>query len=163
MLKQKIAALETRLIQVYEEIHTAAPDADIFVIGYPLLVAAPDQANCHDSTTKSKLSTSEMAMIRTLGDQFHSVMQGATQFDGVSFVDGASTFQGHEACTSDQSAEWINEVTLTNTTGSFHPNQLGNEAYAKAVNDARNNLYASGQVRLEATGRQIFFKSTHSG
>jgi lysophospholipase L1-like esterase len=160
-LRQKIAALTTRLVQVYEEIHTAAPDADIFVIGYPLLVAAPDQASCHNSTTKSGLTTNEMTMIRTLGNQFHSVMQDAAQFDGVSFVNGASTFQGHEACSKDQSAEWINEVTTSDINGSFHPNQLGSAAYAKAVNEARNDLYASGQVHLEATNRQLFFKSSH--
>ncbi|MBV9713443.1 MAG: hypothetical protein JO011_21270, partial [Ktedonobacteraceae bacterium] len=126
-----------------------APDADIFVVGYPLLVAAPEQANCHDAFTKANLSTGELTMIRTLGTQFNNVTALETLLGGVYFVPGAKTFLGHEACTSDQSAEWINEVTSSDLSGSFHPNQLGYIAYAKAVNALRADLYKYGEIRLD--------------
>ncbi len=158
-LSQKISALQSRLVEIYQQIHSHAPDTDIVAIGYPLLVADPAQANCHDSFTRSGLSADEMTMMRTLGSQLNDVTQKAAQAGGVSFVDGTKVFQGHEACASNQSDEWLNEVTSSDVNGSFHPNQLGHTAYAGAVNDARNSLYASGQTRQE----YVFFKGVRPG
>lgn len=148
-LSQTITTLQNRLAQVYLELRNYAPAADIIVVGYPLLVADPSQAVCHDSTTASGLSAAEMTMIRTLALQLNTVMQTAAQDAGLLYDAAYGGFQGHEACTSDQSQEWINEVTPSDLNGSFHPNALGQASYTQSVNLARYVLYVDGQVRQE--------------
>jgi lysophospholipase L1-like esterase len=148
-LSQKITTLQNRLAQVYLELRNYAPAADIIVVGYPLLLADPSQALCHDSTTASGLRTAEMTMIRTLATQLNTAIQTAAQDAGLTYDAAYGSFEGHEACTSNQSNEWINEITPNDINGSFHPNQLGQAAYAQSVNLARYLLYVNGQVRQE--------------
>jgi lysophospholipase L1-like esterase len=151
-ISQRIAALEPRLVQVYREIRNAAPGADIIVLGYPLLTAAPDVASCHNPLIKAGLSKSEMGMIRELAGQLNKVIaQAAAQAGVVSAVSQVEqAFAGHEVCTKNQQAEWINEITgITNMIhGSFHPKTAGYIADAQAVNAGRIALYQTGMVRL---------------
>ncbi len=148
---QRVAALEPRLAQVYREIRSAAPGADIIVLGYPLLAAAPNVASCHNPIIKAGLSKSEMSMIRDLADQLNKVIAQAAGQAGVISVASLieQAFAGHEVCTKNQQAEWINEITgLTNMIhGSFHPKLAGYVADARAVNAGRLALYQTGMVR----------------
>ena len=155
-LSQKITALQNRLAQVYLELRNYAPAADIIVVGYPLLIADPSQAVCHNSTTQSSLNAAKITMIRTLATQLNTVIQTAAQDAGLTYDAAYGAFAGHEACTSSQSNEWINEITPNDITGSFHPNLLGQAGYVQSVNLARYFLYVNGQVRQEP-----FIMSTH--
>jgi lysophospholipase L1-like esterase len=150
-ISQRIAALEPRLAQVYREIRSAAPGADIIVLGYPLLAAAPDVASCHNPIIKVGLSKSEMSMIRDLAGQLNRVItQAAAQAGVISAADRVEqAFVGHEVCTKSQQNEWINEITgITNMIhGSFHPKLAGYTADAHAVNAGRIALYQTGMVR----------------
>lgn len=149
-IAQKIVALEPRLVQVYQEIRQAAPGADIVVLGYPLLVAAPDVAQCHNPVIAVGLSKSEMTMIRQLAAQLNGVIKQAAVQAGVASVTDQveQDFAGHEVCTKNANNEWINEITgLTAMVhGSFHPKTAGYLADAMAVNAGRTALYQSGMV-----------------
>lgn len=151
-ISQKITALEPRLVQVYQEIRQAAPGADIIVLGYPLLLAAANIADCHNPLVHVGLSGSEMTMIRTLADQLdHVIAQAAAQAGVVAASSEVEqAFAGHEACTGLQSNEWINEITGLNALahGSFHPNLSGYHADASALNSRRNSFYQSGMARF---------------
>src|SRR5579885_1186405 len=151
-ISQKITALEPRLVQVYQEIRQAAPGADIFVLGYPLLLAASNIADCHNPIVHVGLSGSEMTMIRELAGQLDQVIAQAAAQAGVVAVTSEveQAFAGHEACTANESDEWINEITGLNALahGSFHPNLSGYHADASALNSRRNSFYQSGMVRL---------------
>jgi lysophospholipase L1-like esterase len=149
-LSQRISALEPRLVQVYQEIHRVAPGADIIVLGYPLLVAAPGVAKCHNPLLTAGLSKSEMTMIRQLAGQMDTMItQAATQAGVASAATQVEQdYAGHEVCTKDQNNEWINEVTgLTSMIhGSFHPKAAGYLADALATNASRTTLYQNGLV-----------------
>ena len=150
-ISAKITALEPRLVQVYKELRSAAPGADIMIVGYPLLVANPSIADCHNPIVYVGLGAGEMTMIRTLATQLDNVIAQAATQAGVSNAaqQVAQAFAGHEACTKDESQEWINEIAGLNDAlhDSFHPNSSGYRAMAGAVNSARNSLYQSGMVR----------------
>lgn len=147
----KITNLQARLVQVYGEIRAAAPGADIIIVGYPLLVANPSIADCHNPIVYVGLGAGEMTMIRTLAAQLDSVISTAATQSGVSNAaqQVINAFAGHEACTKTESQEWINEIAGLNDAlhDSFHPNASGYQAMASAVNSARNSLYQSGMVR----------------
>lgn len=150
-ISQTITALEPRLIQVFQEIRQVAPGADIIVLGYPLLFAAPDDAHCHNPLIATGVSKSEMTMIRTLAAQLDTeIDQAAAQAGVVSAASGVEqVFAGHEACTANKNAEWINEITgLTAMIhGSFHPTAAGYVGDALAVNARRASFYQAGMVR----------------
>lgn len=150
-ISQKITALQTRLVQVYQELRTAAPGADIVIVGYPLLVADPSIADCHNPIVYTGLGAGEMQMIRTLAAQLDTTIAAAASQAGVSSATQQviQAFAGHEACTANESQEWINEIAGLNDAlhDSFHPNSAGYQALASAVNSARNVLYQNGMVR----------------
>jgi lysophospholipase L1-like esterase len=150
-ISQTITTLEPRLVQVYQEIRQTAPGADIIVLGYPLLFAAPDTARCHNLIIAAGMSKSEMTMIRTLAAQLDTVIsQAAAQAGVVSAANEVEQgFAGHEACVANKNAEWINEITgLTMMVhGSFHPTAAGYAGDALAVNARRTSLYLTGMVR----------------
>ncbi|HEU5374283.1 MAG TPA: GDSL-type esterase/lipase family protein [Ktedonobacteraceae bacterium] len=147
----KITALEPRLVQVYKELRSAAPGADIIIVGYPLLVANPSIADCHNLVVYYGLGAGEMTMIRTLATQLDNVIAQAAAQAGVSNAaqQVAQAFAGHEACTKSESQEWINEIAGLNDAlhDSFHPNSAGYQAIAGAVDSERTSLYQSGMVR----------------
>ena len=150
-ISQKITALQPRLAQVYRELRTVAPGADILIVGYPLVVANPAIADCHNPIVYWGLGAGEMQMIRTLAAQLDTtIAQAAAQagvFSATQEVEQA--FAGHEICTANESQEWINEIAGLNDVlhDSFHPNSPGYHAYATAINRARNLLYQDGLVR----------------
>jgi lysophospholipase L1-like esterase len=150
-ISQKIAAVEPRLVQVYQEIEQAAPGADIVVLGYPLLVADPATADCHNPIVHLGLSSSEMTMIRTLAGQLDSVISQAAAQAGVTATTTGieNAFAGHEACAPLESNEWINEVAGYDDKlhGTFHPNALGYQGDASVVNATLATLYQNGAVR----------------
>jgi lysophospholipase L1-like esterase len=150
-IAQKITALQPRLRQVYQELRSAVPGADIIVVGYPLLFANSSIADCHNPTVYFGLSGSEMTMIRTLAAQLDSVIAAAATQEGVSNATAQveQAFTGHEACTGNESEEWINEIAGLNDllTDSFHPNAHGYKAMAGAVLRALSTLYQNGMVR----------------
>jgi lysophospholipase L1-like esterase len=150
-VSQKITALEPRLVQVYKEIRQASPAADIVVLGYPLLVADPAHADCHNPIMHVGLSAAEMTMIRTLAHQLNTVIaQAAAQAGVVSATSEVeSAFAGHEMCAPLESNEWINEITglNDNLAGTAHPELAGYEAYASVVDQALYALDQTGMVR----------------
>jgi Lysophospholipase L1 and related esterases len=151
-ISQSITNLEPRLVQVYKEIRAAAPGADIIVVGYPLLVADPSIAHCHNPLVYAGLSASEMQMIRDLAAQLNSTIAQAASSAGIFHVtqEVQQAFAGHEACTANESQEWINEIAGLNDAlhDSFHPNAAGYQAYADAIDSARPSLYANSMIRF---------------
>lgn len=150
-ISQAINALEPRLVKVYQELRAAAPGADIIATGYPLLVADPATARCHNAILYVGLSKIELQMIRDLSAQLDRIItQAATQANITPATQQVEdVFAGHEACASHKSQEWINEIAGLNDSlqDSFHPNAAGFQAFASAINSVRTLLYQSGLVR----------------
>ena len=144
-LSQEITELEPRLVRVYEGLRDAAPGADIISVGYPLLVAAPTRAHCHNPIVYVGLSRSEMQMIRDLAQQLDNTIAQAARQAGIysATQQVIQAFAGHEACTANKSQEWINEIAgiCDALHDSFHPNSAGYQALADAVDSARQSMY----------------------
>ncbi|BBH67353.1 lipase 1 [Actinoplanes sp. OR16] len=112
------------LDDLYTKIRTAAPNAKVYVVGYPHLVADPG------SGTKCDLNDARRKTLNEASDTLSEVIAAAvTKHPGFTYVDGRIIFAGHEACTKDP---WINAVA-DNVSESFHPNADGYAAYAKAL------------------------------
>ncbi|MGH9222287.1 MAG: SGNH/GDSL hydrolase family protein [Acidimicrobiales bacterium] len=129
-VNQDLAALEPRLAQVFGEVRRRAPGARLIVVGYPQLVADPDQARYQSC---AGLTPDEARWVREKGVALGRVVRTNAEAAGARYVDSASRFAGHEACTAEP---WMTGVTLTKIEGSFHPNAAGHQKLAELVEAA---------------------------
>ena len=115
--------LPAQLDELYTEIETRAPDAEVVVVGYPRLFGDED---CNAGTN---FHPSEREAINETGDLLAEMTREQAEAHGFEFVDPRGAFTGHEVC---GDPEYVNG--LSNPTGnSFHPNRDGHAAYAELV------------------------------
>ncbi|MEN3613065.1 GDSL-type esterase/lipase family protein [Plantactinospora sp. ZYX-F-223] len=144
-LNATVDALYNPLRLLYRDLRLRAPGADIFVAGYPQLVApglpCPLAIN-------AALDDDERRMIVRLGVRLNNVIQQAAFDAGVVAFTGEvmARFAGnqHAACGNDP---WINDLVFSYRESSFHPFEPGNLAYALALNDRRVLVNTNGAVR----------------
>jgi len=138
-----LGLLPWHLEKTYAAIHAKAPHALIVVSGYPLLFPQNATKSCSVGL-KLSLSAPVQNWMNDMGkllDQQIATAVSSARSQGVDirYVDPTSAFTGHAVCDSDP---WIygliGEVHIGKlnfvSPGSFHPNQAGQDAYAKLVN-----------------------------
>jgi len=106
----------------YAAIRAQAPNAVITVLGYPRIFKP-------DTTCILVFSQAEVNKANVTADLMNDVMRQRVQAagPGFAFVDARTAWIGHGAC---DSANWINEFSISDTVGSFHPTANGYVAYA---------------------------------
>lgn len=130
----QVDAIGPRLDALLTQIKAAAPQATIAVTGYPLIF---DGASCLD-TLNAPLDN--IAAMDALNNRINAELAAAAQRAGVRFVDVRPAFSGHSVCGAQ--GQWLNGFigeALTNATlqqEMFHPNDLGQQAYADLVRKA---------------------------
>jgi hypothetical protein len=135
-----ISYLEAHLVQTYLAINTAAPNAQIVVVGYPLVFAAKPTSPCNSGTyqgTLTKLSVNAQEMLNQFGNDMNTAISSAVQNvqeDGVDiqFVNPTAAFTGHDIC---GGSSWFLPLSLTTQASSYHPNVAGQTAFATLVNE----------------------------
>jgi lysophospholipase L1-like esterase len=120
--------LHDLLTSLYEQIEERAPNAHVYVVGYPQ-IAPPPGIEC------TLLSNSEREAARNLVDALDAKIDDTVGEFGANFtfVDPTaegSPFAGHEYCTEDSD---FNGAEIPHTEYTFHPNALGHAAYAQLV------------------------------
>ncbi|WP_158647218.1 SGNH/GDSL hydrolase family protein [Actinoplanes sp. ATCC 53533] len=125
-LGKATTSLPGALDRLFATIRSKAPNAKVYVVGYPRLVttSATPVGNC-------MLSTYERQQLNHSADVLAEVIRQRTAAkSGFTFVDGRSIFSGHEACTA---APWINRPGTGSLNEAFHPNRTGYEQYANRL------------------------------
>lgn len=121
--------LYDKLIEQYGQIRSHAPNAVIYVAGYPQVVPSlQDEPNCDPW-----FSQGERVATRSVVVNLNLRIQLAVQSSGLGFqyVDPTaqgSPFVGHELCTP---TSYFNGLNIAEHVFSFHPNELGQGAYAE--------------------------------
>ena len=121
----KTNALRSSLKNLFGAIRSKAPNAKVYVVGYPNLVTTGTLGKgCLFNVYKQQLLNHGAAHLA-------AALRDTTVAAGFHFVDGQAIFAGHEACTS---APWINSALSTQPTKAlFHPTAAGYEAYANRL------------------------------
>ena len=131
--------LPAHLTAAYNAIHNAAPNAAIYVLGYPHLFDPAMACNA--------ISIGEGAWLNSMADQLDTtintvVTKLSSQGVRVHYVSTTPRFVNHAVCDYD---EWINDIIIRSVsgsgssvpgTGSFHPNLAGQQAFADALSQA---------------------------
>ncbi|HWS36931.1 MAG TPA: SGNH/GDSL hydrolase family protein [Actinoplanes sp.] len=128
-VEQGIAGAKSKLPAALDDLYTSirskAPNAKVYVLGYPHLVAAPgkDGVSCEQLTDAKRKALNEGA------DSLVELIKGRAETAGFTFVDVREAFRGHEACTKEP---WIHAAD-GDLSEAFHPNADGYQAYLKAL------------------------------
>jgi lysophospholipase L1-like esterase len=101
----------------YDDIREAAPNADVVVLGYPILFdeTAP-------SCGVAGLSIPKRKALNRGASELNAVIKSRSQAAGFTYADVTDEFAGHGACAA---SPWINALTAIPATDSFHPNANG--------------------------------------
>ena len=127
-----VAVVKSRLLNVFSELRSAAPNAATLVLDYPLVVGGQEcdalKVPSHESL---KLSESEQAWMRDAVRQVDVAVGEAAAETGLHYVPVADHFAGHEVCGAQD--DWINGLVKYNPAASFHPTSQGQLEYAHVV------------------------------
>jgi alpha-tubulin suppressor-like RCC1 family protein/lysophospholipase L1-like esterase len=134
-LQQNIGTLEPILRETYEEIEAKAPNAALYVVGYPDLfpgnASLAHQVACSLATGITEEGISYL--IENQGRLTAAVEQAADEA-GAHFVNpnftGKNGFWGHDVCAG---TSWFNGLSPIDSQYSYHPNKAGQKALAEDV------------------------------
>jgi GDSL-like Lipase/Acylhydrolase family len=123
-------AVPPKLGATYAGIARSAPNAGVFVLGYPQLFPSRPRRRC--AIGKRPLSRPKQVFLRARGEQLNRAIRRAARGAGFHYVDVERVFRGHEPC--GPKSEWIHSIVLRGgVVFSFHPNGFGQRAYARAL------------------------------
>lgn len=136
-----IRELGRLLTDLYADIAEVAPNAEVFVMGYPDFFPPKPRGR-----TVLNLDKHELTWLRSVGAQLNSVIAKAVDKRVKSgdlkfhYVNVFQTFDGHEACGPN---EWVHCIVsddshdfLDSFHESFHPNALGHGVLARCLHEA---------------------------
>lgn len=138
---QNIAALQKTLVATYDSIKTAAPNAAIYVLGYPALFTDNWIENSLPGClANTGLTAGSIAWLYQRELQLDGVVKAAATQAGVHFVDPNATgtaysFAGHGICSSSPWFHplWQNLLPFSDLVYTFHPTVAGQQALAAAL------------------------------
>ncbi|MFT4086810.1 MAG: SGNH/GDSL hydrolase family protein [Gordonia sp. (in: high G+C Gram-positive bacteria)] len=113
------------LTNALREVRKRAPNATVFVVGYPWIM--PGSGGCYAATS---IASDDVPFVHDLQRRLNAVVEEAAGAAGAEFVDMSDRSEGHDACTSTKK-RWVEP--LTDGPGSMHPNAAGQQAMAAAV------------------------------
>jgi GDSL-like Lipase/Acylhydrolase family len=130
-----------KLASTYASLARTAPNATVFVLGYPQLFPERPRRRC--PIGKRVVSADKQRFLRRRGEQLNRVIRNAAAQAGFHFVGVERAFAGHEPC--GRKKEWIHAIVLPrNRVYSFHPNQRGQRAYADRLEGYLTCLAGAG-------------------
>jgi hypothetical protein len=145
------------IASILQSIHKLAPNATIYVAGYPLLFGTSFRSECGVGKVRAthvrvighvavalKLNKAEITWLNSVGTSLNNTIKTAAAANGATFVDASPNFNSHRFC--DSSDSWFNSVSGTYNdktkqkniwVGSFHPTPDGQQfGYEAAFNTA---------------------------
>ncbi len=148
VVTEDISALFGELTSLYAKVKIAAPNAAIYVLGYPNIF--PSTASGCPSDGLGFILSPNFAWFRTETARLDQVIQAAAAEAGVNYVPDLHAFSGHELCSS---SPYVNGVNLTGSSlenlatdfeyGLLHPNADGHQQLASLLASA---ITASGST-----------------
>jgi hypothetical protein len=106
-------------------IHAAAPDAMVYVVGYPRLL--PQSGTC----TAVGFATGDYPFARKVEFLLNRSLRRAAGADDAVYIGTYHDSRGHDACAGADA--WINGQKMTATAAAYHPNQTGERGMGRTV------------------------------
>jgi lysophospholipase L1-like esterase len=114
-------------------IHTLAPNARVFVVGYPDIL--PQSGNCWSSIP---LTTGDVAYLNSVEHDLNAMLQSEASANGATYVDTYDPTIGHDLCQS-ESVRYVEPLIPSTDAISVHPNAAGEAAMARLLEASVNS------------------------
>ncbi|WP_231956944.1 MULTISPECIES: SGNH/GDSL hydrolase family protein [unclassified Actinoplanes] len=124
-----------RLQNVVNAVHSAAPQAQVYLVNYFTIL--PDSGTC----SGVPLTADQVAYERSIATRLAAATATAASAAGATLVDVAAASHGHDACAADP---WVENGHPPTGRTQYHPNATGMRNAAQVIEAA---LAARGQVR----------------
>jgi lysophospholipase L1-like esterase len=137
-----LATVGNELPDVYDAIATAAPNAEIVIVGYPHLFGSFGGSSCHVGTfhhaDRAYVSQSDAEWLNQAADQLDAKIRNAVKIArsytgaNLQYLNGQDAFFYHGLC--DAEPSYFNGLVfsgLTYRAESFHPNVAGQNTFAQ--------------------------------
>ncbi|HXX88617.1 MAG TPA: SGNH/GDSL hydrolase family protein [Acidimicrobiales bacterium] len=125
-----IAALEPAVAAIIDQVHAQAPQAEVFVVGYPAIL--PASGSCWPSLPIEK---GDAAYLRQKELQLDDVLQSAATQNGATYVDTYGASLTHDAC-APESTRWVEPLVPDAPAAPVHPNAAGEAGMAALLESA---------------------------
>ncbi|MFJ9695473.1 SGNH/GDSL hydrolase family protein [Kitasatospora sp. NPDC101183] len=129
-VQRKVDAAGERLAQALKEVRRRAPQARVYVVGYPSLLPA-DPATCKP-VLGSTVTPGDLGFLAEKEQQLNGMLKKRAEAAGAVFVDAAAPSAGHDMCAGEE-ARWVEPPFPAEGLAPVHPNAKGQEAVAAAV------------------------------
>lgn len=129
-VEREIETAGERLADALTEINRRAPQARIYVVGYPAILPATNTA-CADELP---LAPGDLSYLREKEQQLNGELRKRAQASGAVYVDTYGPSEGRDAC-SNAATRWIEPLVPSSPAAAVHPNARGEHGMADAVLD----------------------------
>ncbi|MEU6218648.1 SGNH/GDSL hydrolase family protein [Streptomyces sp. NPDC047022] len=131
-LKDTIEQTAAKVARVVRGVHQRSPHARVLVVGYPDLL--PDSGvGCTSSSVP--FAAGDFAYLRDTEKELNAMMARVAYRGGARFVDTYGPTVGHDLCQA-PGTRWMESLAPSMPAAPFHPNALGEQAMARAVERA---------------------------
>ncbi|MEV6592353.1 SGNH/GDSL hydrolase family protein [Streptomyces acidicola] len=126
-INQAFGALTDRLENVVNAVHARAPEADVYLVNYPVIV--PDSGTC----ANVPLTAEQVAFGQNIAIRLAEATATAADNTGATLINLSAASHGHDACSSDP---WVEGYRPAAGRAPYHPNENGMQAAASLVKSA---------------------------
>ncbi|MFF7469015.1 GDSL-type esterase/lipase family protein [Streptomyces sp. NPDC008092] len=125
---EKIDATRQRLDRALREVHERAPQARVYVVGYPSIL--PSDASACDRAIP--LAPGDVTFLRDQEGRLNTMLRERAEAAGATYVDTHTPSAGRDAC-SPAGTRWIEPLEPASPAARVHPNARGEQGMAEAV------------------------------
>jgi lysophospholipase L1-like esterase len=129
-LASAITALTQPIATILADIHHTAPNAKIFVVGYPDIL--PQNGACWPSMP---FETADAEYLNSIEQDLNTMLQTTAGANGATFVNTYTPSESHNACTP-KSTRWVEPIVPASPADPVHPNANGEAAMAQELEQA---------------------------
>ncbi|WP_407702780.1 SGNH/GDSL hydrolase family protein [Streptomyces xylophagus] len=133
-LAQRVDDTAPKIAAALDAIRQRAPRAKVLVVGYPDLFP-DDGVGCTSSAVP--IAAGDFAYLRDTEKKLNAMLASQASANGAGYVDTYTPSTGHDMCRP-AGERWIEPLVATAPAAPAHPNALGQQAMATAVEQARH-------------------------
>ena len=127
-IEQQIEDAAIRLPDALRQIARRAPQADVFVVGYPDLLPSSG-AGCADSLG---ITSTDLVFLNAEELLLNSMLKASAKAAGAVYVNTYAPSEGKDACAA-EATRWVEPLLPSSPAAPLHPNARGEQGMAAAV------------------------------
>lgn len=125
----QLAAVQPKIVDAVNRIHTRAPGAAVHLVGY---LRYWDETGCYPT---DPIWAVDAEWLQSIFDRTNAMIRRAAAESGATYIDIATPSKGHGVC-APYASKWVEGLIPTSVAAPYHPNQSGMDAAGAVVASA---------------------------